>query len=555
MFNLTKKVVGIDLHDHSAQVVELKTGQKEISLEAYNRVIVPAHVIRDGEVKPDREQEFKGMVLDFLEGANPTSIDSKNIAIILPAKKTFVHIFEMPGNLGEQEIKKAIPFEAETIIPFPIQDVYWDISVLTSIPPTKENPSPTKYVLFAAIPKDIADTYARLFESMGLTPYLFGVNVEALKYAIKNQIKPKKASLVIDFGTLSTSYLILKNGEICHFFSSNKGGGHLMQVLAKESGMDQNTLVTEWRENKLATDKFLPIIEDFIKKDYDVAKGIMGDQKIKKSIGEINDIYLTGEFINLPRVHDLATESFSNKRVKIGDPRSGLSIRSDRFLPMYEEKNEKLPHANYFTSAIGIALRVLRAKGNDDGINLLPDRLKQNFSTKRNAILITAITLVMSCLSLMVATYIFILNQTLIYDRMHLESRKASIEQMVYGTRYEEIRSGITIFNAEIATLKMVDASLFSVNNTLEQIIEIIPPGIEVTFLQYSDADLWFEIVGVADSRETLLELKQSFEEATFISDVVAPISNFDAKEEISFTMKLNLNFSELTPYATESNS
>ena len=138
---------------------------------------------------------------------------------------------------------------------------------------------------------------------------------------------------------------------------------------------------------------------------------------------------------------------------------------------------------------------------------------------------------------------------------MHLESRKASIEQMVYGTRYEDIRSGITIFNAEIATLKMVDASLFSVNNTLEQIIEIIPPGIEVTFLQYSDADLWFEIVGVADSRETLLELKQSFEEATFISDVVAPISNFDAKEEISFTMKLNLNFSELTPYATESNS
>ena len=210
MFRLPKKVVGMDLHDHSAQVVELKQGQTDISLEAYNRVILPAHVIHDGEVKPDREQEFKGMILDFLQGANPNAIESKNVAIILPAKKTFAHIFKMPGNFGEQEIKKAIPFEAETVIPFPIQDVYWDTTVLSSIPATKDDPVPNKYVLFAAIPKEIADTYARLFEGMWLTPYLFGVNVEALKYVLREQIEPDKASLIIDLGTLSTNYLILK---------------------------------------------------------------------------------------------------------------------------------------------------------------------------------------------------------------------------------------------------------------------------------------------------------------------------------------------------------
>jgi type IV pilus assembly protein PilM len=555
MFRLPKKVVGIDLHDHSAQVVELKQGQTDISLESYNRVILPAHVIRDGEVKSDREQEFKGMVLDFLEGSNPNPIESKNVAIILPAKKTFAHIFKMPGNLGEQEIKKAIPFEAETIIPFPIQDVYWDITVLSSTEPTKDDPVPNIYVLFAAIPKEIADTYARLFESMGLTPYLFGVNVEALKYVLRDQIEKDKASLIIDLGTLSTNYLILKNSEIYHFFSSNEGGGALLQRLAKDIGMDQNTLITQWREEKLATDKFLPKIKEFIQENYNVASGIIDEKEATESIGEVNNIYLTGEFINLPQIYELAIETFAGKKVEIGDPRSGLSIRSDRFLPMHEQKNEKSPHATYFTSAIGIALRVLLAKGHDDGINLLPDRLKQNFLTKKNAIMITAATLIMSLISLLIGTYVFVLNQTLVYDRMNLEIKKSAIEKMIYGTRYEEIRDAIVTFNAEVTALREVDSSLFSVAHTLDEITTMIPEGVQMTFLQFNDADLYFEMAGIAENREALLDLQHTFEEAPFISEVIAPISNFDEKEEISFVMKLNLNFAELPSYATDTHS
>lgn len=554
MFYLSKKVVGIDLHDHSAQVVELKQVANEISLEAYNRVIVPSQVIRDGEVKKDREQEFKGMVMDFLAGANPLPIETKNIAIILPAKQTFVHIFKMPGTLGEQEIRKSIPFEAETIIPFPIQDVYWDITILEGAPEKKGEHLP-KYILFAAIPKEVADEYAHLFESMGLTPYLFGVNVEALKYAFKSQLPSDKATLIIDWGTLSTNYLLLKNNEIYHFFSSNDGGGHLIQVLAKEAGVDQNTLITQWKEEKLATDKCLPTIIDFIERDYRVANGIIAEKEMSKIIGPIENIYLTGEFVNLPKIYELAIKNFPDKKVKIGDPRQGLLIHPDRFMPMNDEKIQKSPHATYFTSAIGIALRALLAKGNDDGINLLPDRLKQKFLTKRNAILITAVTLGMSLLSLLLATYIFILNQSLTYDRLHLEIKKSSVEQMIYGTRYEEIRSAITTFNEEVTALTTVDASLFSVTKTLEDIMLIIPDGIKITLLKYNDYDLWFEMAGVADNREDLLGLQHALEEEKFISDVVAPISNFDEKEQISFVMKLTLNFPELTPYGTNSDS
>lgn len=554
MFHLSKKVVGIDLHDHSAQVVELKQTANEISLEAYNRVIVPSQVIHDGEVKKDHEQEFKGMVMDFLAGANPLPIETRNIAIILPAKQTFVHIFKMPGNLGEQEIRKSIPFEAETIIPFPVQDVYWDITILDGAPEKKDD-HPPKYVLFAAIPKDVADEYAHVFESMGLTPYLFGVNVEALKYAFTSQLPADKATLIIDWGTLSTNYLLIKNNEIYHFFSSNDGGGHLMQVLAKEAGVDQNTLITQWKEEKLATDKCLPTIIDFIERDYRVAENIIAEKEMSKTIGPIESIYLTGEFVNLPKIYELAIKNFPNKKVQIGDPRQGLLIHPDRFMPMNDEKNQKSPHATYFTSAIGIALRALLAKGNDEGINLLPDRLKQKFLTKRNAILITATALLMSLMSLLFATYIFILNQSLTYNRMHLEIKKSAIEQMIYGTRYEEIRSAITTFNAEVSALRAVDDSLFSVTQTLKDIMELVPDGIKISLLKYNDADLWFEIAGVADNREDLLSLQHAFENAKFISDVVAPISNFDEKEQISFIMKLTLNFSELTPYGTDSNS
>src|SRR3989338_310324 len=145
-----KRIVGIDFHDYSAQVVELSLLKDKISLEAYNRITIPAEVIKDGEIlKPE---ELKILMKNLLQNANPKAIDSKNVAIVFPSSKVFTHIFNLPSNLSENEIKNTLSFEAETVIPFAIQDMYWDYRFL-------EEGEKSKKVLFAAITRETADQY------------------------------------------------------------------------------------------------------------------------------------------------------------------------------------------------------------------------------------------------------------------------------------------------------------------------------------------------------------------------------------------------------------
>lgn len=545
---LPKKVVGIDLHDHSGHLVELKLMNKNISMEAYNRVLIPANIIRDGEIK--KEDEFKKAILEFLKNANPKPIDSKNVAIIFPSRKTFTHIFKFPINLREEEIKKAIPYEAETIIPFGIQDVYWDFTILYK--DSEKDKHASQYVLFAAVPKSIADQYAKILESMDLSPYLFGIHVEALQHALLHQVDSEKTTLVIELGTLSTNYMILKNQKIHYFFSSNEGGGQVVSALAKEFNVEESAIIKKWEENKLETKYFLPTIKKFILEDYKIGQTIVLEQEANKRIGRIQEVILTGEFLNLPQVYDLAKTAFPNQTVSVGDPKKGLQIEDEKFLPAHKEEGSRIPYSTYFTSAIGIALRVLRGKGGNGGINLLPDRLKENFLNRRNTLLFGAIAVTMCAISLFAGTHFFFKHQSLTFDRLNLEIRKSAIEKMIYGTRYGEIRESITTFNTEVNILSTIDNSLFSTPALLDNVYETFPSGITIGSIRFSDSELNIEISGIADTREDLLQLQQNLENTAFIDEVIAPISNYDQRSQISFVLKLNLNFIELPPYATQ---
>ena len=68
------------------------------------------------------------------------------------------------------------------------------------------------------------------------------------------------------------------------------------------------------------------------------------------------------------------------------------------------------------------------------------------------------------------STFMFFKHQTLYYDRVELEIEKAAIEQTIYGTRYQEIRDEINELNKEINELNTIDISLFSVNDTFNDI-------------------------------------------------------------------------------------
>jgi type IV pilus assembly protein PilM len=317
-----KKILGLDFHDYFAQAVELKTAGKDVSLNSFSRVPIPPKVIQDGEIRD--KVELKKILTTFLETANPAPIKTTKVVCSFPSKKVFTHTFTFPAALNYKELKKAIPFEAETVIPFSMSDIYWDFTVIH-----KDNPSEqhaTQKVLLACIPKETADSYVDLLESMGLEPFAFTIPAECAKYGLKNQLSSAQSSLVIDVGSLVTSYSLFEGKELIDTYTSLKGGRSLISELAKNCQSSEASIL-EQKERDCLDKVYWPEIETFNRTV--LADGIefIGKKKI-------SDVFLTGEFLNLPDLQETAKKFYPAQKISFGDPRLGVRIDSDKFLPL-----------------------------------------------------------------------------------------------------------------------------------------------------------------------------------------------------------------------------
>ncbi len=542
-----KRILGLDIHDYSAELVEIKQKGNQIYLESYNRILLPSQVIKNGEIR--KPEELKAILKNLLQTSNPFPTECKNIAVIFPPSKVLTHIFTFPANLNEGDIKKSIPYEIETVIPFSINDVYWDFLVLEKEDISK--PHASQYVFFACINKRLADDYANILEEVGLSPYLFGINAESLKFAMLKAQNLNETNLIIDIGALSVNYLIVKDQIIKHYFSSNEGGKKLLSQISKEIQMPEASIIEKKEQNKLKSMPKISSIEKFIYDNYKKAETIIEEKINQKVIQKIDNIILTGEFLNLPNFYEMAKNHFPNNNVIIGDPKMNLYIDQQKFTPLNADNNTAMPYSTHFTNAIGIALRGIKDGNTSDCINLMPQELKESFATKRNEFGVMILSIFMAVISLLLSTFLFFKYQDLSFKRLNLEIQKSAIEKMIYGTRYQQIREEIITFNKEIDELSAIDAELFSLPILIGKVSNLIPEGIVIKSINFNDEELSLSITGIANTRDKLLEVQGSLKDAEFVEEIIAPISNFDEKSQIPFLIQLKLDFTKLEKYGS----
>lgn len=538
-----KTLVSVDLHDHLVQFVELKTFRSKVSLESYNRMPLPAGLIEDGEIK--NPAELKQVLIILFNTANPKAAKLRDLVLILPTKLTFIHIFKLPVNLSEKDLHELLPLEAENIIPFSMEDVYWDFTVLEKS--KKGSKEPSQWVLFGAIQKNAADSYAGLFASLGITPVLFGIQPEALLFAMSPQLDASKNSFIIELGALSTNYLFTRGKTIRKYFSSNEGIDSFFHALAEKFHVSHDELLLNWEKNK-SKPEFSTALQNFIERQYKQARIILSEN-LDSGVKPIDSVYLTGEFSNLPHFYEQAKTTFSEYKVFVGDPKAQLIVNDKKFASNLEKKGGAVPYSIYFTNPIGLALRAfesLRA-----GVNLLPEALKLQFTYKKFSFLMGSLSVLMLMLSFISTTLLLILQQELYYERTNLEIEKSGIEGTLYGARYQEIQAALSQFNQEVSALSTIDQSLISVPLTLRIILDLIPRGITLTSIDFGDENLSINLNGIARSRGELIALQESLHSSEMVKEVNLPLSSFDQSYQISFSAEIVLDFSHLPFYAS----
>ena len=217
----------LDIGTNSMRIVQLSGGsQHGWSLQKY------AYVPIDQKLTQDSSDLGKKRLGEAILGAvNQAGIKTKNIALGLPASKTFASIVETE-TLPEKELVKAFKYEIDKYVPMAMSDAKADYYILG---PSPNDPAKTE-VLVSSVAKDYAESTMEMIEKTGLN--IVAMEPEPLAMARSLAIPGAiDANMIVDFGEKSTDIVIVFKNQPRLVRSIPGGFGVLVSAIA--NGLNQ----------------------------------------------------------------------------------------------------------------------------------------------------------------------------------------------------------------------------------------------------------------------------------------------------------------------------
>lgn len=193
----------LDIGTNSMRIVQLSgNSQHGWTLQRY------AYVPIDQKLTQDSSDLGKKRLGEAILGAvNQAGIKTKNIALGLPAGKTFTSIVETE-TLPEKELKKSFKYEMDKYVPMALSEAKADYVILGPSP----NDTAKTEVLVSSVAKDYAESTMEMIEKTGLN--IIGMEPEPLAMARALAVPGAiDATLIVDFGEISTDLVIVYKGQ------------------------------------------------------------------------------------------------------------------------------------------------------------------------------------------------------------------------------------------------------------------------------------------------------------------------------------------------------
>lgn len=217
----------LDIGTNSMRIVQLfgndKTGW---TLSRY------AYVPIDPKLTLDTSELGKKRLGEAILGAvEQAGIRTKNVAVGLPASKTFTSIVET-ATLPEKELAKSFKYEMDKYVPMAINDAKADYVILGLSP---NDPAKTE-VLVSSVAKEYAESVMEMIEKTGLN--IIAMEPEPLAMARSLAIPgAMDATMIVDFGEKSTDLVIVYKNQPRLVRSIPGGFGQLVQAVTANLGV------------------------------------------------------------------------------------------------------------------------------------------------------------------------------------------------------------------------------------------------------------------------------------------------------------------------------
>jgi len=340
------KIIGLDISSGSIKLMELYS-DGGMSYEVASFTMYP---LPEGLITSDHFNDEDVLSTHLKRAITQSGVSSKEIAVGLPGSLVMVKTITIPATT-EFALVKQIRYEADSSIPYDIDDVYLDFMIKGS---NEEDPAMIDVTIIVAKRENV-EMYRRVVEGAGLILKCVDANVFAIENVAEAMLEEDPAhagaQAFIDIGRDSISMSVVHDGQ--HTFNKEISFG--MSYLIKQIMDVMN--VNEHGANKIIIDGFANEIDEAILDDFFNAAA--------SEIRNMVDVYTGSGFMDSPisKAHisggfacvdkfverlDVAADLFNMAPLNVS--RSLVSTSSDS--QSYIDKN-----APMLTVATGLALR------------------------------------------------------------------------------------------------------------------------------------------------------------------------------------------------------
>jgi type IV pilus assembly protein PilM len=199
--NLAKIGVGLDIGTSSIKIVELEAGNP-IRLHHFGRIPLPDGALVGGVIK-----NSDAVTETISEAFQTLQIKSKRVQVAIAGQAVVVRNIKLPL-MEDNEIANAIRWEAERYIPFPVDEVTIDFSVIG-----RDMQQHEMEVMLVCAHNDILSSHMEALQKAGLQPVAVDIQPFALMRALGLENSTNESNIaVLDIGAGTSDLSVFKAG-------------------------------------------------------------------------------------------------------------------------------------------------------------------------------------------------------------------------------------------------------------------------------------------------------------------------------------------------------
>ncbi len=492
------KILGIDICEDAVTAVQIKSGLKGYQITACGRVTVDG---QDGA-----EEALKGLSqqMDLKSDTYFASISGEHISF---------RNLQMPFK-EQKKIRQTLPYEIETIVPFAIEDIVVDFSIIDRSEQSK--------VLAASVKKSYLSEYMERLQTWGIDPQVMEIRCVPTVTALLKREEVPDNGLFLEIGEKRHTMILFLKRRVVLVRTFASGGEADTRTVNSEGDRDSADGIAKHLESEIEI--FCTSVQNTIH-----AFKWQNNQNIQPE-----KIFFTGPGALYQETRKLIT-------LYLDLPVEKINLRGNQRIGVEKEIAE-VWNAALMDNALALALR---DEGRSQGFNFRKGEfeIKKQYTGLKRELRTWAVFLIIILAFLSAdlgAEYYFVKKRNRVLDQEIMEVFNQTFPKI------QRVVDPVQQMRVEINEIKTSAVSVpgmggdQKVLDLLKDISERIPSSLDVQLNSMVVDPDTVRISGETDTFNTVDSIKNDLEPSSYFNQVTISSANLDRSgKRVQFELKL----------------